>query len=70
MALSTLAAFNKDRRANIPSLQHRHFAFIASVIADMPDELDREKVAAHFGFHLSKTNPNFDRFRFEHAATE
>lgn len=70
MALSQLAASMKDRRVKTPTMQHRHFAYIAAIIADMPDDMEREKIATFFGFHLKKTNPNFDRARFEHAATE
>jgi hypothetical protein len=53
------------------TLQHRHFAFIAAVLAkERPDYCDLEAVdqwrstVRAFTEHLAVTNPRFDRARF------
>lgn len=64
MALSTKAAMRKDLNAKAPTMQHRHFAFIAKMVANLPDSVDRMAIARNFAFDLHATNPNFDRDRF------
>lgn len=56
-------------RNGAPLFQHRHFAVIAAVIADMPKHAaslraQRESCANAFADRLAATNPNFDRSRF------
>ena len=62
--LTEQSAFRKDRNAATPSLQHRHFAFIAQTIRDMPERVNRIPVARAFADKLAQTNPHFDRSRF------
>lgn len=67
MALSTTAANRKDLntgRDNSVTFQHRHFAKIAAIIADIPDAGYRADMAMHFADKLDATNPNFNRDRF------
>ncbi len=72
MPLKPEAALSKDRANKThaaPQLQHRHFAFIAGVIADMSvaksmDPYTRLIVAIKFAKALSRTNKQFDRTRF------
>lgn len=64
MALSIEAAKRKDLNAKAPTMQHRHFAFIAKMVSELPDSVNRLTVARNFAFHLHNTNPNFDRDRF------
>ncbi len=65
MPLSTQAAMQKDKTTGKSvELQHRHFAFIAAVIADIPDGQQRYEMAYHFGLACRKTNANFDHDRF------
>jgi hypothetical protein len=64
MPLSSQAAFNKDKNAPPVQMKQRHFAFIASIIADMPAGLDRDRTARHFAKALENTNENFNRFCF------
>lgn len=69
MPLSTSAAMQKDKTTGKSvELQHRHFAFIAAVIADIPDHGQRCDMALHFGAALRSTNPKFDLDRFILAA--
>ena len=64
MPLSKHAALSKDRASGKGvQLQHRHFAFIASVIADLPADI-RQQVADAFARMLWRTNDNFDVDRF------
>ncbi len=75
MPLKPTAAMRKDRRAGnkaSTTMQHRHFAFIASVIAGLPDHAaslraQKASVTSAFAQALEKTNPNFDRSRFFNA---
>lgn len=63
-------ALRKDRRGSnaIETLQHRHYAAIAGIIANLPDQdMAREEVAEHFARALA-ANPRFDRDRFLAAA--
>ena len=72
--LTTESALRKDKTTEA-SLEHRHFATIAAIIASMekiPNQehgfIDaREDVAEHFADKLAVTNPNFDRARFLRA---
>jgi hypothetical protein len=70
MALTTNAALRKDRTtATSVTLQHRHFAFIASVIKGMPDfapslRTAKMSTALAFADACMASNPKFDRARF------
>lgn len=50
-----------------PLFQHRHYARIALIIADLPEEY-RQAVAQHFARDLRGTNPNYSEYRFVEAA--
>jgi len=69
MALSAKAAHAKDA-GKVADLQHRHFATIATFIAQMDHgpstfgQWSRDDIAAHFADKLAATNPKFDRARF------
>ena len=71
--LSTQAALRKDRtQPSGPILQHRHFAFIAAVIANMPTHAatlrtQKESTARAFAEACAKSNPRFDHARFLRA---
>lgn len=63
------AALRKDRTTDA-ELQHRHFAFIAAVIADLQNDTGRATrlhMAHHFADACARTNPRFDRARFLRA---
>lgn len=64
MTLSIEAASRKDSRAKAPAMQHRHFAFIAKMVSELPDSVNRLTVARSFAYELHATNPSFDRDRF------
>lgn len=73
MALTQESALRKDKRNAAGdmngSLQHRHFAVIAGIIASMPDHAAtlraaKLSVAWQFADKLGGTNPRFDRKRF------
>lgn len=70
MALKTAAANRKDinTAANGVALEHRHFAFIADVIAgiiaDHDDLTPCADVVEAFAYHCARTNPKFNRARF------
>jgi hypothetical protein len=73
MALTPESANRKDQNTgqNVV-LQHRHFAFIASVIASMPDtnaaETDAKvRAMSAFADACALSNPRFDRARFVKA---
>lgn len=69
MTLSIEAQIRKDKRAGSNSLsgmQHRHFALIASIIAEL-DGKKRVEMAYHFAEALKNSNPRFDRIRFLRA---
>lgn len=64
-------ALRKDRTTK-PQLEHRHFAFIASVIAAMPAHAatlrtQQRSCALAFADACAKSNPKFDRARFMRA---
>ena len=65
------AALRKDRTTRT-ELQHRHFAFIASVIAGMPTHAaslraQQRSTALAFADACAASNPRFDRARFMRA---
>jgi len=71
MALSTVAAYDKDRRTGKSHIvmQHRHFCFIADTIRTGGfDFAERVRIAETFANELQATNPNFDWDRFMRAA--
>jgi hypothetical protein len=64
----------KDKRTalNGVELQHRHFAFIAHVISELPDHAaslraQKASVASAFAAACKATNPRFDNDRFLRA---
>jgi hypothetical protein len=64
MPLTPESAARKDRtNAKVGALEHRHFAVIAGIIAELRDE-DRQAMADFFAERLAPTNPRFDRARF------
>ena len=73
MSLKSTTAMRKDKSTGKSvTMQHRHFAFIANVIANMPDHAaslraQKRSVASSFALALENTNPNFDRARFFNA---
>ena len=64
------AAARKDKLgADYPAtLQHRHFAVIAGILAELKargaDPEQHTTVCEHFADGLAETNPKFDRARF------
>lgn len=72
MALKPDAAARKDALgAKHPAtLQHRHFAVIAGILADLDGDThgvsrgQHRDICEHFAIRLAATNPNFDRKRF------
>jgi hypothetical protein len=70
--LTTSSALNKDQRTakfrGAEVLQHRHYAFIASVIASMPTSTAEYRARKDFTMwtfvSAMKANPRFDRDRF------
>jgi len=67
MPLSEKAARSKDRSFPIPNMQHRHFAFIAGCIRDIPTPSARVEAARVFATELKRTNDAFDPIRFSDA---
>lgn len=64
MSLTIESATRKDRASGTNTvLQHRHFAFIAATIEDMPEKY-RWITATSFADALASSNPRFDRRRF------
>lgn len=69
------AALRKDRTNAASSMEHRHFATVAAIIASMEKVHNGEQgfidirsdVARHFANSLAHTNPRFDRARFLRA---
>lgn len=74
--LTIESAARKDRTTGASAeLQHRHFAFIAAVIAAMPSHAaslraQKSSVANSFAEACARTNPRFDRRRFMKACGE
>jgi enamine deaminase RidA (YjgF/YER057c/UK114 family) len=71
MALTTESALRKDKRSarhsKMDAMQHRHFAVIAGIIANIPDKEIRFAVTQQFVAALANTNSRFDRARFMRA---
>lgn len=74
--LNDKSALRKDRKSagDFCTMQHRHFAVVAGVIAGFPqsrgpvEDFDfRDNVAELFADAFAKTNPRFDRARFLRA---
>jgi hypothetical protein len=63
--LTTESAARKDMNTAKygVELQHRHFSFIAAVIAEMP-KTQRPEIADRFATACAGSNPRFDRRRF------
>jgi hypothetical protein len=66
MPLTYKAALRKDKnQATDTVMQHRHMAFIASVIGNSQESnYDKRRWADVFAQSLAKSNQNFDRARF------
>src|SRR6266576_1250110 len=72
MPLKPVTAMRKDKSTGKSAgvqMQHRHFAFIANVIASLPTHApslraQKSSIASAFAAALAETNPNFDRARF------
>ena len=78
MALTIESALRKDKRTGkyrqLDSMQHRHYAVIAAIIAAMPDHAAtlraaKRSTALLFADKLA-ANPNFNRARFMLACGE
>lgn len=69
MALKIEAALRKDRTNTNSTMEHRHFATVAAILADMPARWSQRRVDIinHFADALRHTNPKFDRARFLRA---
>lgn len=67
-AVGTANRKDINTAANGVTLEHRHFSFIASVIASLVDTydqpLDKADVAEAFASACARTNPRFDAQRF------
>lgn len=77
MALTQASAARKDSRTanGGPELQHRHFAFIADVIRNMPSHAatlrtQKRSCALSFADACGRSNPRFNRARFLTACGE
>lgn len=78
MALTIESALRKDKtnkHGNLDGMQHRHFAVIAGIIADMSSHAPslrtaKRSVALTFADKLASTNQRFDRRRFLLACGE
>ena len=70
--LKSDAALRKDRTTRA-TLEHRHFAEIARIIAVASfhhiDKANQRAMADMFAHELAGTNPRFDRARFLRAGT-
>lgn len=66
MALTTESALRKDRTTSA-TLEHRHFAFIAGVLAECHDLANYGPICRRFADACARTNPRFDRARFLRA---
>lgn len=69
--LTLQSALHKDKTTTA-ELQHRHFAFIANVIAKMPTHAamlrtQQRSTALAFADACAGSNPKFDRARFLRA---
>ena len=79
MSLTVESAARKDKRsakhAKMDAMQHRHFAVIAGIIADMPTHAAslraaKRSVALMFADKLAESNQRFNRIRFLVACGE
>src|SRR6266446_1507306 len=70
MPLKPITAMRKDKSTGkSATMQHRHMAFIAKVIATSGERAeDKRRWASYFAYDLAKANPAFDRARFFSAA--
>ena len=67
MPLKPEAALRKDRNT-AATLEHRHFATIATILACFEaDTTTHGKLVEHFAQELATTNPRFDSERFRRA---
>lgn len=69
MPLKPEAAARKDAtNAFAPSMEHRHFATIAAILASLVDTYDnpltKHDVIEAFADQIARTNSKFDRQRF------
>lgn len=69
MPLTEQTAARKDKtNAHGATMEHRHFAVIALILADLTDTYDnpltKGEVIEAFADALANTNPRFDRRRF------
>lgn len=65
--LTPESAARKDRTTGqSTTMQHRHMAFIADVLAELTgfSDFDRFAIADRFANALARSNPRFDRARF------
>ena len=69
MSMTPASMQRKDAAtaAAVPEFEHRHFAYIASIIGSLPAGIERKALAYRFADRLEKTNPRFDRARFINA---
>jgi len=69
MRMSEESLHDKDKRTaeGRPQLEHRHFAVVASVIAQMMPLKLRKTTAMHFAEHFKERNVRFDSARFLRA---
>ena len=62
--LTNHSTLSKDKRnARNPVMEHRHFAVVAGIIAELPTN-QRGHIAGFFADKLAGTNPKFNRARF------
>lgn len=57
----------RRRRSRSPTMQRRHYDYVAAIIAAIPCDVERHFTTEHFADHLARTNPDFDRARFVRA---
>lgn len=68
--LTAQNALSKDMTTGKSTMEHRHFATVATIIRGIPDNKTRSMVALRFAIELETTNPRFDRRRFLAACGE
>lgn len=68
MALTVKAAREKDLRTGISPMQHRHYATVATIIREIPEDVlapaSKQALAEYFCFRLRNSNLNFNPARF------
>lgn len=70
MRVVTRSAYrSKDKRTaeGKPQLEHRHFAVVANVVKQEPNDIKRSYMANHLANGFERTNKKFDRLRFLQA---